>query len=392
MILIGARIVSAQNQAVVADYDTHGNAALSDYRDVFLGTPGISEAMNYTNLHVDLRTAIWQAIDDAHVAGFVADLPDPADLPPDAKAPGEQIGCDFTRTEAINMFAAKVAHAVLLEATNIFPWRLNELNVSDLEGLFKPEELMGVAADYSGIGDDGIWDLEGATPARIRQLVDHSPFRAYAVATARLGGGFTGTQRDAVGAFATEDCGRLYHSNQTNFSTACTVDTIAANTVARNGCHCLARYLLALCRSVNIPGKKLFGWLNNTTHASAEFPHLRLWLNHGDDMIAGKDFQAWPLRVFGDWDQWDTVIRPTPPPDAALVATTERATALWYARLPLWSVLVDNFADPEIGWDAYWFFAEPSLLLAEAQALYRHLRAITGSDGHTSTPPAGWDT
>lgn len=385
-----AKTITTNTQAAIDDHVAHGGANLEPYRDVFIGSQAIGEAMDYANLPSDVRADLWVAIAAAHAAGGVADVADPADLPDPDEFPATQGTCDFTRAEAVDAYVAKVAHAVYIDATGVFSWRLSDYSAADIELLFKGDDLFGASLG-NPVGSYGFLDFGGTPAGEMRTCIDHSPSRSYAIATAALGA-FSGTAYDALRILTRDVGGAMVHSGATDPTNAATMDIIDPNGgsatagISRTGCHCAARFMAAISRVCNIPCAVWYGYFANDFHATAAWPTLGYVLSHGDNVYNAGRF-AEPLQVYQSYDYWTQFITPNTPPNASNDSLSRGTHLADDIANPVWSFYSNRFKLlAQGGWAAIEAVLDPYVTVITAAAIedfYHRLVAITGSDGFT---------
>ncbi len=183
-----------------------------------------------------------------------------------------------TQSERDRIQAAKYAHAVWLDAKGGVPWKLKDLSVSQLDELFDPTALFagGVLFKY---------------------VVDHSPSDAYQylVDQGLIKQDMLSTLVAVVDDLRTTDLEiDFVHGLKGNghpVDTAVTVydalKTFVKPRISRKGCHSMTRIVVALLRSVNVPGREVNGgqWYLNL-HSSAQWPVVGRVLAHGDDVYS----------------------------------------------------------------------------------------------------------
>lgn len=195
----------------------------------------------------------------------------------------------LTSLEAKRVVAAKAAHAVWLDLNGRVAWRLSGYTVDQLRGLFDAAT---------------VFDPQGSAPFAFTDIVDHSPSDGYRYAVAH--GLVRATAADTVRAVLDDLRSDFTHalSDGTDPLAAATLATELSSyypkglypmRVSRAGCHTSARILLALLRSLNIPGTLAFlGEYFLPGHSEAVLPTLGAVLAHGDDLYSA-DLDATPV-------------------------------------------------------------------------------------------------
>ncbi len=259
----------------IADHDVYAPYTndLTRYIKVWQSNTLIADSMAYTNLPADLRQRIWEKFDEAETNSGVLDLTNPADLPADQHAPNtgpaQTARVVLTRPEALESYSSKVAHAFWLEVSRVYPWSILSYTLEECQHLFAPANLYWT------------WDIDGATPAQLQAVCDHSPKRAYdhtaplltsprnrkaaILQLVRHGGDFAHSNpstslagwspnsqselalsMDQVTQPGTANVGNNYSTSSSSF-------------ISRSGCHFMGHYQPALARAVNIPCADVHG-------------------------------------------------------------------------------------------------------------------------------------
>jgi len=354
------------------DHDTYSKT-LPEYRDLFRSCPAIVDAMDYSNLHADVRSAIWDAFDAADTAGYVADLSDPADMPADPyETTGDPVAfITLTRDEAIESYAAKVAHAFITDINGTYQWGLGtSYTQAELAGLLDPDELY-----YT-------WDISGDSTL-LRSVVDHSPYRALEIATVDLGGGFAGSHKEAIGALIDawrNDTWR--HSFAGDPIHACTMDLVPPEGISRHGCYFATRYLSGLLRCVNIPAFIHENYYNGSGHSTASFPSIDGVLGHGDNLYNSNLVNLSGLGILDSLTYWNANIFPfgegagddTKTPTRTLFALMAKANGGHTFDAGRFCSHGWDSLKSDLGYDLY-------LTIGEQTEHFNQLVAMSGCDG-----------
>ena len=83
-----------------------------------------------------------------------------------------------------------------------------------------------------------------------------------------------------------------------------TLDEMAAEKIARQGCHSTTRYVTALAQAVNIPGNIVVGYYAGTQHSSALFKVTNQVLAHGDDPYNALLANTPAALVYDSYQRW----------------------------------------------------------------------------------------
>lgn len=269
--------LSSADRATIADYYTYMNGRQATITSTY--------GVGYSSLPQAYRVEFWARMIEAEANDGVLDVATPFDIDKNLK---QEV--TFTESEAIDSYAAKVAHAMWVHVNAKLPWDLDDITDSQLQYLIKPSVLF--------LG----WNPGGSPAAKQYYFVDHSPSRTWDVAvTTGLGGlPFTGSQRDAWIAILGNIGTTFFHgTNQWPETIDQAMVTLATNT----GCHSATRIMAALLRALNIPAYEDVGWLKGTGgHSSAFFPSIGAVLMHGDDIYAAGDYV--PLELVTESMAW----------------------------------------------------------------------------------------
>lgn len=391
--------LTADQTAALAGY-TRGvpwgtnDTELQNYRGLLTSFQNISAAMDCDGLHDDVVDEIWSAIDYAITNAGVEPVATPTNYPAD---PNSLVGADFqidlTRTEAINSYASKVAHALYHEVEGTFPWSITTYTEAQMRGLLDTAELYDV------------WDSEAATPATVSLVLDHSASHAYAITSAQYTPASNKYQ-------AVENI--IYNLGKTfRHSGAAGVDPqhivtmddaldydsewggSSGHRVARSGCPFDSVIHAHWARSINIPALALEGWYVGGDHWSAAFPTTHggdgLVLGHGDHSLVTALPQYDTADICESYNDYATnilILTPNPPYNPTAHYETERRYFL-KERNRVSSTRKSQFATVD-GW-GWWYFdyeEEPFFTQTEMRQHYNELVALTGSDGIPTKPSA----
>jgi len=216
---------------------------------------------------------------------------------------------DCTQAEAQTVFAHHVAHALWLEHTHEFPWRITRYSLEECGGLFSPTVMFW-----------GGWNT-GTTPYLRFHGIGHYDIYGTYLTTKTILGAYTHRcakntisrlldQCVLTGPYpsvhygSTDPSGIIspaQHFSAGNFRAATSLH------ISRRGCHSMAPLIAALGRSINLPTRDFegaFGVTGAVDHHTSEFLSIKLtpknweifWLpsytntakgallTHGDDL------------------------------------------------------------------------------------------------------------
>ncbi len=203
----------------------------------------------------------------------------------------------LTHEEVREIRAARAALAIWLDLQDVLPWKLADYSEAELAMLFDPDELFDPVS-----GGHGFFSV-----------VDHSPAEVYAFLEANdlIGPDLPSTVERILDEVRTTDA-------ETNFlhgiaawdpvDTAYTAwEALAVpaerGRISRRGCHSMTRILLAMLRSVNIPGYETRAglWFGGG-HSTAVLEATRQVVPHGDDIYSATLRAAPSAGFLPDFD------------------------------------------------------------------------------------------
>jgi len=188
---------------------------------------------------------------------------------------------DCTELEARVIYASQVAHALWLEHTQEFPWRITSYSLEECSGLFDPTVVY-----WSD------WNTGSSPYLQFAGIAHYDVYGTYTLVTDSIFSGYTHrTPKQTVGEFL-ERCDlhgaypSVHHNTATpsgmvlspvqHFSTENEYSASDLH-VSRRGCHTAAPLMAALARSINLPTRELHGIFNDDSlHHSMEFLSVRL--------------------------------------------------------------------------------------------------------------------
>ena len=267
--LVTEQAESANVRRVFQDHLIIPYLNLIPYFDFLVEHPGIPDAIMYDSRPDDLRQAIWDTIAESESTSLAPAAGIPADYDPQ----GSSLVMYFTRDEAIDTYAAKIAHGLWLEMNDKLPWSISGYLDDDFADVFT---------------FDGFLDF-GANVFFQDTVVTFSPRDEYdLVISEAFSGGVPSTQLDAVHALL-DNMARYPHlvhgsSSDPTTNTYISVADMFVEEVSRKGCHSATRYVIALARTVNIPGFRYTGFYAGAGHSTAALPTVDGVLAHGDDL------------------------------------------------------------------------------------------------------------
>lgn len=358
----------------VTDHDAHtfttsGNG--DEYRDLAYSAPLLMKAMDYAAYASGDREDIWDAIDAAVENSGVADFTEPVDT-------GVNSNCVFTRAEAINSYAAKIAHALYHEVIGTFPWSITGLSEANLRLLL----------DATFLYSEG-WDLDGATPAEVLYVVDDSPARAYTVSSANY---TPAASHEQALANIIVNVGETYHHGGGGDPTeSVTIEDSVLDGISRGtGCWFASRLMVALMGSLNIPGQVRDAYYNAAGHGTSTYPTANRAFGHGDDLYSGTHVGSVGATRCPTYDDWATDVLPHgPAPDATMDYNSVKLS-LDASYVAPGTGILQRFQsqDRAQGWPGLDDAIEDYATLAVRNERYAFLKSMTGDDGFGPRPNA----
>lgn len=266
---------------LAADRDGDGTpiGPLPEYLEYFEARSAVAEA-TIASLDTDSLAMFWRFIRGLEETGQIA-IEEPV-ASQNCDAPTSCGYISLTETERTTIYVAKLAHSIWLDQNDTLPWHLVDYTAEELRGLFDRDLLF-----HNGNG--------------FNSVVDYSPSYAYGYVTDRglVGETMEATLEAVVAELRTTDSDRDFihglaaHGDPTN--TAYTLEEALETytdrggpvRISRRGCHSMSRIVLALLRSVNIPGLETHAgeWYLDR-HSSAVWPILERVLTHGDNVYS----------------------------------------------------------------------------------------------------------
>ena len=281
-------------------------ASLRPYVDAVRTCPTVPAIMGYSTFggayNSTVRENFWGHLEDCAALGRVQDLPDLVAMGDSQATTAEHQYIEIGRSVLLDSVAAKWAHALWVEASRFYPWRLNGCTSLGLRALFDPTL---ICYNYE-VGNDepAAFDLTSETEAWVEYaLCDHSPYRAWEEVGA-AGGILDGTTAKNKGQAAREIAAWLgsnfSHSGDSSYDFLNSIQMddafdpavnktlvqggVRTKFVSRNGCHFASRLWSACMRAVNIPAFVRYNGFAGMNHGSAfvELNRSQYVLLHAD--------------------------------------------------------------------------------------------------------------
>ena len=343
------------------------------YSVYFACNDNVADA-SINTLNQETLEYFWDFIAELENTGAI-EMAEPADKQ-DCNDPDYCRYIYLTAQESERILAAKMAHSIWLDRNNMLPWTIRDYSQDELAGLFDPGGL------FSG----------NESAYYYFSVVDHSPSEVYSyIADNDL---LKGDELDTLYAVLDDVRADFRHGNTSdeNRNTAYNVrealSTYASNNmrVSRVGCHSSTRIIIAMLRSVNVPGEETNSgtWYENG-HSSAVWPTLETVLPHGDH-IYNALIRATPsdelLPTFSFYD----VNLNTAPCGASTVCLSHRHASLNAVKYPADWTLSRSCDPARYGYESCedYIYDQHSRYLTteEMDAAVTTLEAICGAKGN----------
>jgi hypothetical protein len=278
-----------------AGYDAVSYDAVSYDAVSYDAAPQCPPAMYaaYFATNSDVRAATFDSLDvagQAQLCSYLEELESTGaiviDEPSASATCSEPDSCTYitpTTGERAQIIAAKYAHAIWIDHHDSVPWPLSSYTPAELAGLFDPNVIFRNGSHFMSV-------------------VDFSPSEAWAYVV----------EQDLVGTTVDETLVAIIADLRTTdtdidflhgieglgdpVNTAYTLDEALrtwvdrGNTgtfarISRRGCHSMSRVMLALARSMNIPGAEVHAgqWFGNG-HSTPTWGVASSVIPHGDDL------------------------------------------------------------------------------------------------------------
>jgi hypothetical protein len=198
---------------------------------------------------------------------------------------------DLTGEEAVKIYTAKVAHALWLDKNHKVPWRLCDYSAEELRGLLDQSLLI----DHSSSRDWFSYIVDHSPSEVYGYMVDNGLIRSDVMSTvyAVLENvrGNDGSPRFKHGGVYYNSEGEIIWEDPKTARTlyAALTDTTegagGSVRISRNGCQSMAKIVVGMLRSVNVPGyDENHGNWYEWGHNSAVWPVIERVMPHGDDV------------------------------------------------------------------------------------------------------------
>lgn len=211
---------------------------------------------------------------------------------------------ECTQAEAQEIYGHKVAHALWLEHTHEFPWRITKYSLEECSGLFDPTVIFwsdwntGTTPylEFAGIAD---YDTAG-TYSLVNTIMTGYTHRSVNASVSELLDRCAGTGTYPSKHFGSDNAAGIVLTPEQHFSTA---NEAGGVPISRRGCHTAAPLMAALGRSINLSTRELHDVLDGPLHHSMEFLSVRL-PPRSDEIFFIPTYDNSPkgaIMSHGDW-------------------------------------------------------------------------------------------
>lgn len=215
---------------------------------------------------------------------------------------------DITNTEAEQIQAAYLAHALWIDQSAVLPWKLADYQPEELNILFNPKN------HFKWFSKKGTY--------QIGYLLDHSPAIALSIAQKTVDLDSLTDQKSTIIKF-TEKLRHFRHSNpgakNSQGEVYCfdseiipTMEEIAKTKISTFGCKTMASYACSLAIAYNIPCETTEGYYDGVGHRTALFKFTNQVLAHGDNVYEHFLLNTPSRELLDQYQFWKKEILPYP--------------------------------------------------------------------------------
>lgn len=431
------------------DHDTYGDwttptdksTEMAEYQELFKQFPVIADAMDYSNLHADMRSAIWTALYDAEVLGYVDDIADPVNLVTDPYTTSVDKGAWNASTNTPTLsdgsgtkgdgYMVSVAGTTSLDGVSSWAeddylyfddtvWRnlgqIVAVTDSPNVALTRAEAIASYAAkvahalklerdqtfpwritsysltelQYLLLADGEVYeyfDTESPTSqwAGFSKSCDHSPKSTYDLVLSETNVATVTTAPMAVAAIMVGLGRQFQHSVSSDPWWILTPSAALVDGISRTGCHHASRLMAHFARAINIPASIRYGYYGAAPHRSTVLPTVNTALVHGDEFYGnGNGYSG--IEVLIPYETWLANIEgpytPIPPGsyDVDLDRASTREPRLDEIKRPAVRTYED-WLNPDRGRAYFEIQYANRLTTPEVTQFFTDMEAYTGSDG-----------
>jgi len=265
---------------------------LADYVSYLTTHSNVLSAFDPCQYPTQILDAFMVELQEADSTG----LPPSAPLPQGylTRRPGAS-WVSITREEGDAMVAAKLAHILYVEVRGLVPWLLADYDDTALETLFDVCRQMGCSFGRSS----------KETSFSFQNLVDHSPRVVWDLLSQSIDQSAMVDPISGMTEIIRYVRGFRHGSRDLDPDLGITtVDEMAAERVARQGCWSMSPYVVALAAALNIPGDLEYGYFRGQHHLSAHFGAVDGVLAHGDDVYNASLSNTPAVELLDSYQRW----------------------------------------------------------------------------------------
>lgn len=274
---------------------------LKPYADALKENANILQATQLCTAAPSLQQLFWDTLKLAEETNTAPSNTVPASF--NHLAP-KQYFMDITVTEAEQIQAAYLAHALWIDQSGILPWKLADYQAEELKTLFNPKNHFE-------------WYQEKGT-YQIGYLLDHSPAIALSTAQKTVDIDSLTDQKSTIIDFvkklrhfrhgtpgAKNSKGETYCSDSQLIPT---LEEMDKEKISRFGCKSMASYTCSLAMAYNIPCETTEGYYDGIGHRTALLKSTEQVLAHGDHVYVHYLLNTPSEKLLDNYQFWEEEI------------------------------------------------------------------------------------
>ena len=279
---------------------------LAPYIEILQENQNILLATQLCTATPTLQGLFWNKLKIAEETAVSPDNSLPASF--DNLVPKEYF-MDITVTEAEQIQAAYLAHALWIDQSGILPWKLAD---------YQPEEL---AILFNPLNHFWKWSPQ-EEKYQIGYLLDHSPALALSIARENIDPASLTDQKSTIIKFV-KKLRHFRHSNSGakngqgevycfDSETIPTMEEMAKTKVSTFGCKTMAPFFCSIALAYNIPCETKDGYYDGVGHRTALFKLTNQVLAHGDHVYEHYLLNTPSEELLDGYKFWEEEILPYP--------------------------------------------------------------------------------
>ncbi|MDP3698638.1 MAG: hypothetical protein Q8R47_03555 [Nanoarchaeota archaeon] len=211
---------------------------------------------------------------------------------------------DITVTEAEQIQAAYLAHALWIDQNGVLPWKLADYQPEELNTLFNPK--------------NRFWRSPEKEKYQIGYLLDHSPAIALSIAQKTVDINLLTDQKSTIINFvkklrhfrhgnpgAKNSEGKVYCFDSEMIPT---LEEMDKEKISRFGCKSMASYACSLATAYNIPCETTEGYYDGVGHRTALLKSTEQVLAHGDNAYEHYLLNTPSEKLLDNYQFWEEEI------------------------------------------------------------------------------------